>query len=83
MIGGAPGLLLSRKSLAVGSALKGICDASPELQSTTAADIPAPPVLEITPGPFKGTRDSLREWQVPEWYRDAKLVSCSWLKLYS
>ena len=28
--------------------------------------------LEITAGPFKGTRESLREWQVPEWYRDAK-----------
>lgn len=28
--------------------------------------------LEITPGPFKGTRESRREWQVPEWYRDAK-----------
>jgi len=28
--------------------------------------------LEIAPGPFKGTRGSLKEWQVPEWYRDAK-----------
>ncbi|MBV8072899.1 MAG: alpha-L-fucosidase, partial [Acidobacteriaceae bacterium] len=28
--------------------------------------------LEIAPGPFKGTRESLREWQVPDWYRDAK-----------
>ena len=28
--------------------------------------------LEITPGPFKGTRESLRTWQVPAWYRDAK-----------
>src|ERR1700693_4919872 len=28
--------------------------------------------LEIVSGPFKGTRQSLREWQVPEWYRDAK-----------
>jgi alpha-L-fucosidase len=32
-----------------------------------AADLPA-----ITPGPFKGTRESLKEWQVPAWYRDAK-----------
>ena len=28
--------------------------------------------LDITPGPFKGTRESLKEWQVPAWYRDAK-----------
>ena len=28
--------------------------------------------LAIAPGPFKGTRESLREWQVPDWYRDAK-----------
>jgi alpha-L-fucosidase len=28
--------------------------------------------LEITAGPYNGTRESLREWQVPEWYRDAK-----------
>ncbi len=28
--------------------------------------------LPIAPGPFKGTRESLREWQVPAWYRDAK-----------
>jgi alpha-L-fucosidase len=32
----------------------------------------APPQLEITPGPFTGTRESLREWTVPDWYRDAK-----------
>ena len=30
------------------------------------------PRLAIAPGPFKGTRDSLREWQLPDWYRDAK-----------
>ena len=28
--------------------------------------------LDITPGPFKGARESLKEWQVPAWYRDAK-----------
>ena len=28
--------------------------------------------LEIAAGPFKGTRESLKEWQVPAWYRDAK-----------
>jgi len=29
--------------------------------------------LDIAPGRFKGTRASLREWEVPTWYRDAKL----------
>ena len=33
---------------------------------------PSGVALEIAPGPFKGTRESLREWQVPDWYRDAK-----------
>lgn len=28
--------------------------------------------LSITPGPFKGTRESLRQWEIPDWYRDAK-----------
>ncbi len=31
-----------------------------------------PPGIEPTSGPFKGTRESLREWEVPEWFRDAK-----------
>ncbi|HUP02981.1 MAG TPA: alpha-L-fucosidase [Bryobacteraceae bacterium] len=29
-------------------------------------------LLEIAPGPFQGTRESLREWRIPAWYRDAK-----------
>ncbi len=28
--------------------------------------------LDIAAGPFKGTRESLKTWQVPTWYRDAK-----------
>ena len=28
--------------------------------------------LEIEKGPFDGTREQLREYQIPEWYRDAK-----------
>jgi len=32
----------------------------------------AKPDLAIAPGPFEGTRQSLRQWQIPEWYRDAK-----------
>ncbi len=32
----------------------------------------AGPQPEITAGPFQGTRESLKEYHVPEWYRDAK-----------
>ena len=28
--------------------------------------------LEITKGPFQGTRESLKAYRVPEWFRDAK-----------
>ena len=65
LISGAPALLLSSKSRAAGAFLG---------NSMRSADLePAKnPDLAITPGPFKGTRQSLREWQVPEWYRDAK-----------
>src|SRR5215212_8904526 len=28
--------------------------------------------LKIQPGPFKATRESLRAYQVPDWFRDAK-----------
>jgi alpha-L-fucosidase len=64
VIAGAPALLLARKSLAAQAATAGTAVPTPA---------PAPPMqLEIAPGPFKGTRESLREWQVPEWYRDAK-----------
>ena len=35
-------------------------------------EVSASPDLTIAPGPFKGTRESLREWQAPDWYRDAK-----------
>lgn len=31
-----------------------------------------PPGLLIEKGPFQGTRESLRNYEVPEWYRDAK-----------
>jgi alpha-L-fucosidase len=32
----------------------------------------ADPVPEIPAGPFKGTRESLKNYRVPEWFRDAK-----------
>ncbi|KAA6464605.1 glycoside hydrolase [Acidobacteria bacterium AB60] len=45
---------------------------APALLSRTARAQSSPATLEIAPGPFKPTRESLREWQVPDWYRDAK-----------
>ena len=60
---GAPAILLPRQSLAQGAVSGGLPNPSAQAVS---------PELEITPGPFKGTRESLREWQVPDWYRDAK-----------
>jgi alpha-L-fucosidase len=32
----------------------------------------AGPQLDIAAGPFRGTRESLRDYRVPTWYRDAK-----------
>ena len=56
VLAGAPALLLAHKHLAAQAIAQG----------------PANPDLEITPGPFQATRESLRQWQVPDWYRDAK-----------
>ena len=33
----------------------------------------ATPTLEIEKGPFAGTRESLKSYRIPEWFRDAKL----------
>ena len=30
------------------------------------------PAIEIKQGPFQGTRESLRSYRIPEWFRDAK-----------
>ena len=64
-IAGAPALLRYRslaQDAGVHAAVRG--------QDHSTED--ASPQLEIAPGPFQGTRESLRQWQVPEWYRDAK-----------
>jgi len=45
-----------------------IAGAAPALKLARAAGAP----LEITSGPYKGTRESLKDWQAPTWYRDAK-----------
>ena len=37
-----------------------------------AADKPATMKLPVAPGPFKPTMDSLKQYQCPEWFRDAK-----------
>jgi alpha-L-fucosidase len=57
VLAGAPALLWSRKLLSM-------------TQDTDTAR--SHPALPITPGPFQGTRESLRQWQAPDWYRDAK-----------
>jgi alpha-L-fucosidase len=65
-LAGAPALVLSRNASALEAAVKP-ASLSPEplLQNPSGQ-------LQIAPGPFQGTRDSLRKWQVPDWYRDAK-----------
>ncbi len=40
------------------------------LTPKASADSPA---LEIEKGPFQGTRESLKAYRVPDWFRDAKL----------
>lgn len=54
------------------SALRTIAGAAPALLTNraSAADAPA---LMIEKGPFTGTRESLKQYRVPEWFRDAKL----------
>jgi alpha-L-fucosidase len=70
VIAGAPALLLSRKSVAWGSGQEGFDVTTPT--ATGAIHESPDPILDIAPGPFKGTRESLRNWQPPDWYRDAK-----------
>lgn len=41
-------------------------------QSETPADFAHPAGSEIIPGPFEGTRASLKKYEVPEWFADAK-----------
>ena len=67
VLAGAPAVLLCRKSLAA-STFGRLFDEAPGMM----LDESVQPDLGITPGPFHGTRESLREWQVPDWYRDAK-----------
>jgi len=70
LISGAPALLFSRKSRAANS----IPHDGGRFDEGLGAiqEVSASPDLTIAPGPFKGTRESLREWHIPDWYRDAK-----------
>ncbi len=48
------------------------------LQSVTAVELPppaqpVPPKIEIAPGLFEATWESLKQYTCPEWFRDAKL----------
>src|SRR5664279_4015168 len=46
----------------------GMLAAAPALRRATAA----PPAFDIQKGPFAATRESLKAYQVPDWFRDAK-----------
>ena len=67
---GPVGMPLTRRS-----ALKLLGAAAPALAlptafSQTASDSEAKP--DVTPGPFKGTRESLQAYRFPAWFADAK-----------
>jgi alpha-L-fucosidase len=52
------------------SALKGLAAGISAAQSRFA--VAAPSGLDIETGPFRGTRESLARYEIPEWFRDAK-----------
>src|SRR6476661_4049108 len=56
--------------------LKSLALGMPALQLNPASAFSRPTVLDetnpIDKGPFEGTRASLRKYQIPEWFRDAK-----------
>jgi alpha-L-fucosidase len=58
-------MIISRRQ-----ALGVLAAAAPALRRASAQ--PSAEALEIAPGPFKGTRESLRDYRIPDWYRDAK-----------
>ena len=51
-------------------ALSVIAGAPALLLSQKSLTQPSGVALEIAPGPFKGTRESRKGWQVLDWYRD-------------
>jgi alpha-L-fucosidase len=49
-------------------AIQSLAAAYPAMRAAAAAS----PVLPMEKGPFEGTRESLKAYRVPEWFRDAK-----------
>ncbi len=52
------------------SAMKLLAGAAPAL--ALSRKLQAQTTLEIEKGPFAGTRESLQQYQIPEWFKDAK-----------
>ncbi|HEY5228229.1 MAG TPA: alpha-L-fucosidase [Opitutaceae bacterium] len=50
----------------------GLRGATQDFSPQTDVSSRTPPGIEPEDGPFKGTRESLETYQVPEWFRDAK-----------
>ena len=59
-------------------ALSVIAGARALLLSRKSFTQPSGVALEIASGLFKGTRESLKGWQVPDWYRDAVGIWAHW-----
>ena len=53
------------------NAVKILAGAAPGLLLARAASADET-VPQISPGPFKATRESLKAYRVPDWFRDAK-----------
>ena len=66
------GLLAAASSSLVAKAHPAFAAQTSQLPGETPADFAHPAGSEIAPGPFQGTRASLKQYEVPEWFRDAK-----------
>ena len=63
---------ITRRSALGRSALGMLAAGVPAAAFQGAPPEPMPPGIEIEKGPFLGTRESLRAYEIPEWFRDAK-----------
>jgi len=66
------GLLAAAGSGLLAKSSPALAAQSAQLPPETPAEYQHPAGSEIPPGPFKGTRESLKQYEVPEWFRDAK-----------
>ncbi len=64
--------MISTTMISRRTALGVLAAAAPALGLARALAPSPDETLEIAPGPFKGTRESLRDYRIPDWYRDAK-----------